>query len=119
VLRSTILTIVLTLAAAPAARLICQAACDPRLAAESGCHHSHDGTTTTVASIDNCSTQPLLAVTPARDDTRRVVAPQNEVQAVLDATCNVAAGLVSHDIRSYRRAAIPIQRRPLTPILRI
>jgi hypothetical protein len=119
VFRSFTLTIVLTLAAVPAARMICQAACDPQVAAASGCHHSPRARATIVAGIDNCSSQPLTAVILLRGDERRGGASTDEGHAVFSATGYVAAGLVSHRIPSFRRAGPPVQRRPRTTILRI
>jgi hypothetical protein len=119
VFRSTILAIVLTVAVSPAVRLICEAGCDPQVAAASGCHGSHHGTTTSVSALDNCRAEPLLAVTPARGDTRGAVAPRGEQPAVLGATGYTAAGRLSLDIRYFRSGSLPVQRRPLTPILRI
>ena len=117
--RSTVFAIVLSLAVGPAARLICEAGCGPRVAEASGCRQSHHGPATTVAGIDACGTRPVLAVTSVRDDTRRLVAPPDERHAVLGTAGYIAARGVSHDIRSFRRDGPPVQRRPLTPALRI
>ena len=54
VARSTILSIVLTLAIGPGVALVCRASCDPEVAAANGCHHDTDGGVSGVSSPASC-----------------------------------------------------------------
>ena len=65
VVRSTILSIVLTLAIGPGVALVCRASCDPEVAAANGCHHDSDGSAARVSNPASClDAAPGVAAVP-------------------------------------------------------
>jgi hypothetical protein len=119
VFRQTALTIVLTLIAAPSWSLVCQADCDPPVAASASCHDSDGGSTASVASSNDCVEPPLLALTPTRGDLRRGIAPNAGTQATLSGGHYTDSARVSCGRWSHRIGQPLVPRRPLPPILRI
>jgi hypothetical protein len=80
VLRTVLLSVVLTLAIGPNAGVVCKVWCHD--ASSTGCPHQDSATSPSVRADDNCTTTAVGAVTLAREDGRRT-APAPDAQNAL------------------------------------
>jgi hypothetical protein len=82
VFRPTILTVVMLFAVGPSASLFCKAGCDPRTAAEIGCHHEDNGGAARVRSDDSCDDSVQRLAGLVKEDLRRAPAPNTGAVAL-------------------------------------
>ena len=84
--RAFVLSIVLTLAVAPNAALLCRAWCHPQVAAASACHHENPSTTSSVvadANRDECDRVAVGTAQFLREDVERSVAAAGVDHAIM------------------------------------
>lgn len=84
--RAVVVSIVLTLAVAPNAALLCSAWCHAQAATPSNCHHQKDASAPRVSANDCCVTVVMSVATFFREDVRRgVSAPDAGYSAFIPA----------------------------------
>jgi hypothetical protein len=120
VFRTAVVWIVLAMAAAPNASLLCRVWCDTQGPAIAGCHHQPkpDGLLR-VTTVDSCDAMVLSNTPFVREDLRRRIAPPQAHQAV-GVISDHWAGLVwqAHP-RSNRQSEHAFEGRPPFTALRI
>lgn len=118
VFRATILSIVLTFAAGPSVSPLCRAWCDAQAAAETGCHHRNDGSSTSVSGGDACQDGVLRVAALLKENLLPRVSSDHVGVAIV-------ARLQMMAPRSYARPATDLgralydQKRPLSTPLRV
>lgn len=117
-LRPIVLAVVLLFAAGPSVSLFCKAWCDPRTAAENGCHHGQNGAAASVTSDDSCDDSFQGPAGLLREDLRR--APTPGASAVVHMTrFQLTANDVRH-VAAWTRDRPPSDlKRPQTTPLRL
>lgn len=120
--RAVVVSIVLTLAVAPSAALLCRAWCHPQVAAASTCHHEQPSATSSVvadATCDECEKVALGAAQFLREEVRRSVSNLDVDHAIVVARYPLAE--LTSDARPDREPGrqCSLETRPLATILRI
>ena len=121
-LRAVVVSIVLTLAVAPNAALLCRAWCDPQVAAASACHHEKSPATSSVVADPTRDECDQSAVRPAqflREDVRRSVSALDAGDAILVARYQFAPSTT--DTRSGQEPwrEWRLEKQPLLTALRL
>jgi hypothetical protein len=110
---------VLALAGGPNAGLLCRAWCDPHAAAASGCHEDSSSTSPTLSDTGSCDDVMLVTAAAIREDVRRAPSPIDAQQAIQVPRFLLAPSTTdSHNVRKPREEW-PLEKRPLSPALRI
>lgn len=120
--RTFVFSIVLTVAVAPNAALLCRAWCHPQVAAASACHHEEPSTTSSVvanATCDECDQVAPGAAQFLREDVRRSVSNPDVDHAILVPRYRLAQ--LTIDARSGPEPGrqAPLEHRSLPTALRI
>ena len=109
--RAAVLSIALVVAVGPSLPTLCKAWCATQ-AADTGCRHGDEGSTTRVEKSNSCQDQVLVATT-LKEDSRRPVAP-DDVTAWADTRSTLRAHLSDlrsldppRPARSDQRSAVP------------
>jgi hypothetical protein len=121
--RAVVVSIVVTLAAAPNAALLCRAWCHPQVPAASACHHEKPSTASSVVAdptSDECDQVAVGAAQFLREDVRRSVSDPDVDHATLVPPCYQLAQLTI-DGRPGREPGRqgPLEQRSLPTVLRI
>lgn len=119
VFRATVLSVVILFAAGPSASVLCQASCDPRAAAASGCRHGDNSTATQVSGSAACQDMAFGITALLKEDVRRGALTGVGGAALLGTTfVFVATPSRLHPVLGAERGTSH-QKRPLSTPLRI
>jgi hypothetical protein len=119
VLRATVFTIVLGLAAAPPVSLLCKVWCYPSDSQTGACHHHQRSMSLSVNGDDPCSAAALNALSFIREDGPRAATESDAAQAVPVPRYRLVRP--SSELRMVASSANPsrLETRPLETALRL
>jgi hypothetical protein len=118
VFRTTVLSIVLTLAIGPIAESLCAAWCHPQSGAASACHHKHSPTSPGVAGDSNCDPQ-VLSVGPFLPEMRPGTPSPHVGYAVVEPRYQLAQRTTEAQPAEDPGRKGSLENRPLSTALRI
>ena len=117
--RVAVISIVLTFAAGPNAKLACQAWCDSHETAGNACHHEGLTPLSRVSAAASCDSAPVGVNAVLRDQGGRASTDLDARAAVVASSYQVAPLTADRRINCHSGRARALERRPLATALRI